>query len=60
MSEHATGTRAAAERGRDWERRRVLKILNDWEYAASISPNGRVTENAIAAIKRRVSEGVER
>lgn len=47
--------RAAAERGRDWERRRVLDILDRWEYAASISPNGEITENAIAAIKREVS-----
>ena len=60
MSSAAVRPREAVERGRDWERRRVLKIVDDWAYAASISPNGEITENVLDAIKREITEGRDR
>ena len=43
--------REAMERGRDHERRRVLRLVDELTWVASISRNGEVTENALYGLK---------
>ena len=62
MREDATSNRVreAMERGRDYERRRILNLIEDIEWAASISPNGGPTVAALGSLKAQINLGGSR